>query len=298
MKLLKRLNNLLGGKIFLLILFVGIFLIVSVLGNIGDSGYSGLQVDNYFSGSGKQGITQEIFLNDSEGNNYLLSFEDGLLVNYSEIVPPEPSGLLDELVAYYKLDETEGDFLDSASYLYNATNEGEYLGFPGKINNCVNFSGMSADYIQIPSTIPRLENFTISLWANLTNPIYDRFTFSLLENNGIRMYIDNGGNIHPSIWHGGYYESGFSGMANNTWTHLVMAYNGTYVTLYVNNTILGTVYAPTHSIRNSTDEIGNLETAGGWSGGIDEFGIWNRSLNSTEISELYNSGSGLAYPFD
>jgi len=30
---------------------------------------------------------------------------------------------------------------------------------------------------------------------------------------------------------------------------------------------------------------------------IDEVGIWSRALNSTEVSELYNSGSGLAYPF-
>jgi len=30
---------------------------------------------------------------------------------------------------------------------------------------------------------------------------------------------------------------------------------------------------------------------------IDEVGIWNRALTSTEISELYNSGNGLQYPF-
>jgi hypothetical protein len=30
---------------------------------------------------------------------------------------------------------------------------------------------------------------------------------------------------------------------------------------------------------------------------MDEFGMWNRALNSTEISTLYNSGTGLGYPF-
>ena len=30
---------------------------------------------------------------------------------------------------------------------------------------------------------------------------------------------------------------------------------------------------------------------------IDEVGIWSRTLTSTEVSDLYNSGSGLQYPF-
>jgi hypothetical protein len=32
-------------------------------------------------------------------------------------------------------------------------------------------------------------------------------------------------------------------------------------------------------------------------GSIDELGIWNRELTSGEVSSLYASGSGLAYPF-
>ena len=30
---------------------------------------------------------------------------------------------------------------------------------------------------------------------------------------------------------------------------------------------------------------------------MDEFAFWNRALTSTEITQLYNSGSGLQYPF-
>src|SRR6202035_2479657 len=32
-------------------------------------------------------------------------------------------------------------------------------------------------------------------------------------------------------------------------------------------------------------------------GDIDEVSIWNRALTSTEVSDLYNSGGGLQYPF-
>ena len=34
-----------------------------------------------------------------------------------------------------------------------------------------------------------------------------------------------------------------------------------------------------------------------WDGRIDELGVWGRVLSPAEISELYNAGAGLAYPF-
>jgi hypothetical protein len=30
---------------------------------------------------------------------------------------------------------------------------------------------------------------------------------------------------------------------------------------------------------------------------MDEIGIWNRALSSTEVSALYNSGNWFSYPF-
>jgi hypothetical protein len=112
--LLKKLDKVLGGKMFLLFLFTFIFVITTVLGNIGDSGYSGIQVENYFSGSGKQGINQNISFNDTENNSHYFLFEDGLLVNYTKtipIIPPQfPSS---GLVAYYKLDDSSGGVEDS-----------------------------------------------------------------------------------------------------------------------------------------------------------------------------------------
>ena len=32
-------------------------------------------------------------------------------------------------------------------------------------------------------------------------------------------------------------------------------------------------------------------------GSIDEAGIWSRALSGTEITELYNAGAGITYPF-
>jgi hypothetical protein len=37
--------------------------------------------------------------------------------------------------------------------------------------------------------------------------------------------------------------------------------------------------------------------AGFYDGVLDEVGIWSRELTSSEVTELYNAGAGLAYPF-
>jgi len=44
--------------------------------------------------------------------------------------------------------------------------------------------------------------------------------------------------------------------------------------------------------------IGAIHGGGDYMDGlVDEVGIWNKVLTSGEITDLYNSGSGLAYPF-
>jgi hypothetical protein len=50
-----------------------------------------------------------------------------------------------------------------------------------------------------------------------------------------------------------------------------------------------------------TQPVGALSSSGSYSlfsnMSIDEYGIWDKKLSSSEVSQLYNSGSGLTYPF-
>ena len=53
--------------------------------------------------------------------------------------------------------------------------------------------------------------------------------------------------------------------------------------------------------RDSTGAfyIGNsADTFSAFDGVIDEVGLWSKVLSATEITDLYNSGAGFAYPFD
>jgi hypothetical protein len=59
------------------------------------------------------------------------------------------------------------------------------------------------------------------------------------------------------------------------------------------------VYTGTHRNANSNFSIGARKTDVGFDryldARVDEFGWWNKTLESADVSQLFNSGSGLSY---
>jgi hypothetical protein len=95
-------------------------------------------------------------------------------------------------------------------------------------------------------------------------------------------------------------------MTTATWYHVVGTFDGGTgnLKIYINGTLENTEPSALTGVFNSTAQfqIGHIQEFGGGAGGyfdgiIDEFGVWSRALSGAEVTELYNSGSGLAYPF-
>ena len=95
----------------------------------------------------------------------------------------------------------------------------------------------------------------------------------------------------------GYY------LTANTMYHIVVVYKGVSfgtnnLLFYVNGSLVSTktagmVYSTAKPFVIGAD---GDTTARYYNGMIDEVGIWNRILTATEVTELYNSGSGKQYP--
>jgi len=85
-----------------------------------------------------------------------------------------------------------------------------------------------------------------------------------------------------------------------TWTHVVLTVSTTNVKLYLNGVYVGTDTVDAGTPTSDGVVIGSSGDAvqSEFDGRIDELGIWNRTLTSVEVTELYNSGSGLAYDSD
>jgi hypothetical protein len=90
-------------------------------------------------------------------------------------------------------------------------------------------------------------------------------------------------------------------ITDTNWHHCVLTRSGTNFYLYVDG-VLKTTVVSSISVNDSTGEMsfGKLGSYTGglyYSGSLDEIGFWKQSL-VPYVSDLYNSGAGLAYPFD
>jgi len=126
----------------------------------------------------------------------------------------------------------------------------------------------------------------------------------------LKMHGDNNGKIGHVI---GSADGDLNGVSNadvditgwgnttiitpETWTFLTLTQNDTTSTYYLN----GIVSAITHGVGSYSNNILYLGVqhdgidSALWGWGMDELGIWNRTLTASEVSDLYNSGSGLTY---
>jgi len=147
------------------------------------------------------------------------------------------------------------------------------------------------------------ENFTISVWFNRTidPPVRQRLISHQDGDEQWALYTDGGDTIE--------FGSSQDGLGDNVcyvdvdlndgqWHNIIVIRNmGTNIKMYIDGVENDTcaVGEAAYNIAE-TLEIGRYISGGEyWNGTMDEIGIWNRTLSSSEVSELYNSGNGLPY---
>ncbi|MFW5895235.1 MAG: LamG domain-containing protein [archaeon] len=229
-------------------------------------------------------------------------------------------GLKDGLVSYYELEETSGTTITDAHASNDGTVDGATLGETGKIGKSYLFeSEDNADF----SSLPNIENddFSVSFWIKINSYA------SSTSNQRILIFghpQDGSNENNFYFWHqnpnknntfhftklndsGDNYTTSVSldKFPTGTWVHVVGTFNKTdnEIKLYVDGNLEDTT-STSGTFSTTSDNISiNKQSQGGWNdneidANIDEIGIWDRALSSSEVSELYNNGDGLAYPFD
>ncbi|MEW5805297.1 MAG: LamG domain-containing protein [Patescibacteria group bacterium] len=89
-------------------------------------------------------------------------------------------------------------------------------------------------------------------------------------------------------------------LAQNVWQHVVAAYDGSNINLYLNGQPVGSPSACSTGAAVNDENLligGRATDSAKFSGRIDEVRIYNRALDSQEISGLY-SGINKFYPFN
>lgn len=223
------------------------------------------------------------------------------------------SALLDNLFAYYALEEASGERTDATGRGNNLTDNNTVTQAVGRVGQAASFASASSE------SLSRADNadlssgdidFTLAVWVFLASKTLPRAVIckgdNVLNNNGVEYEI-----LYNSVTDRFRFliGSGTSSAlvnadnlgipATDTW-YLIVAWHDAIantINIQVND---GTVdSAADVAGQNTTDPfyIGRTELGLYMNGRIDEAGLWKRVLTAAERTALYNGGNGVTYPF-
>ena len=193
----------------------------------------------------------------------------------------------------------EGNFLDGSGQGNDGTQSGGVTITSGVKGRACGFDGVN-DWISLgsASSLDNLDNITISFWFKTKG---SSTVQEFIDKNGVttnRFFLANNRLTFVrgySTANSAAYSSS-SIVSPNTWYHVVGVRESKITRLYVNGTILPVSVDDVNGTGTLNDDSGATAiigqvNAGYWlNGTIDEVRIYNRSLSTTEISSLYDTG--------
>ncbi len=210
------------------------------------------------------------------------------------------ASLNDDIVSYWKFDQTSGSVLDELNTNNGTAENSPTRGVTGKINKTFTFDGI--DQRVDTGFQPDIENRSIAMWYKLIDATPSGFQVSMGYDGTTASTYGSFGAGHATNGTSCISQSSNSACyaSNTDWTHIVISQNNTHVNFFLNGVLVQT---DTVTTGVSGDVPGQLRFSSSrtpdsyFGGNIDEVGFWNRSLTENEVSNLYNIGNGLTYPF-
>lgn len=219
--------------------------------------------------------------------------------------------LTDNLTAYFKLKELKGVIDDNHS-TNDATVHNVTRGSPGKIGKGFSFDGVR-DHIELPTALLDTvsDNISMSLWFKINNISGNHHIINAWECCGGDIY--NWDVLFNSTSIVFNWRNSTGGNTNyilstpftdtTSWHHLMITFTPGNRSLYLDGDLKDNdgLISQITTIDNVRLTVGGLVTIDHsvsqnyFNGTIDEISVWNRILNQSEVSQIYNSGEGLGY---
>ncbi len=211
------------------------------------------------------------------------------------------------LSSYYTLNESSGDAIDSVNNINGTLTGGVIQGVGGIISTSYDFDGING-WLNF-SNVHNLggSNFSISAWVNVSQGTYagfwgkeigttswDGWGLQVLANNKLRWCLDGCSGVNAQIT---------TQILNAGWNHVVVTVQepDIAVKIYINGTEAdydttfsgwGVLTLNSHKFQIGSALRGDNDFSDGY---IDEVAIWNRTITTSEISDLWNDGNGITY---
>lgn len=205
------------------------------------------------------------------------------------------------ILSYYKMDGNSNDSLG----LKNGTDTSvSYANANGKINNGGSFTSGSSSKVSISqSPNSGASAWTVTGWIKTASTTVNGRTFvsfgTTTTNQGFSIYLDASHHLHANPWGGGNQVSGTTVMDDGNFHHFAVVYTGSLTTIYSDGGDANSSGAFSLNLVGSQTYFGaELDLSVFLTCSLDEIGFWQRALTATEISTLYNGGTGISYPFN
>ena len=210
-----------------------------------------------------------------------------------------------------------GAFDSVTNYFLAINNQGNLKPstVPGLLNNAVNCNPTNA--LQIDGLVENTPNGnvnlhmvadrTVSLWlfpknnglfrpTALVAGVYNDIT----GGEWVMFYNPTAVSVEVALVDAAFNFYSVTSAMPVTWNHVVMTFNhaAKSISMYLNGVLVGSATAPALNILTIPFVMGDDGTQdNNGQCAVDELDVWNRILTPAEITDLYNSGTGKAYPF-
>jgi hypothetical protein len=162
----------------------------------------------------------------------------------------------------------------------------------------INFLAGAGQYAECNTSLTSLPEFTTSVWQNWSGINTGEFPCILTEvyTGGAINYVL--GNPQGAVAQGGYFNGGFQlspqfTLVPNFWYNIVVTCDSSQVVkVYLNNVLISTT--PTTGPQPSSSNAGirlmrRWDFAEFWGGYLSTVGIYDKALDSTQISSIWNT---------
>lgn len=227
----------------------------------------------------------------------------GLINSMNRVAPSNP--LWNNLLVYWTGDNTPNDAKGTKNLtLINGATYGT-----GKINNGFSFDGVN-DYASYTGSIGITSDFSLSLWVKPsvlsgTKPCLQSLNFRTLASGSLDLYFNGTNVLYQMCSSSGTFfnQQSTTSLSASNWYHIVISYDNTAkkADMYINGSLDSSSQTTTFNSCSGADlnngiDIGVRQTSNFYTGIQDEIAIFDSVLTSTQVTELYNSGSGKQYP--
>lgn len=217
------------------------------------------------------------------------------------------ANVLNNSVYYASLDQN-GTITDLSGYGSNATIYGATFANNTncKLNGCYAFSSVTKQTINITQASTPLNNlgsgdYTLNLWIKRTNTLGTDFINKGLATGNNFQFATSGDTGKPYMYIRGsaitcqfYNVATTNQVPTNQYTMVTSIRRGTTLEYWENGVNTGNQTSCTTNSLSSTEVLAigfTTSNVVGFNGTIDEVNLYNRSLNYTEIQELYNNNN-------